>query len=107
VATCGIVDLEVLYSAVDHSNLVEIRRERRIALTRIDTEQRDFDRAIDVMEELARRSLHRSVGAADLLQAAVAERAGLTVIHYDSDFEIVASVTGQPTKWVVPRGTLP
>jgi len=37
--------------------------------------------------------------------AATAESAGLTVLHYDADFERIAEVTGQPTEWVVPRGT--
>ena len=41
----------------------------------------------------------------DLLIAAVAARDGLTVVHYDSDYEIIASVTGQPTRWAAPRGT--
>ena len=40
---------------------------------------------------------HRQVKIPDLLIAAVAARNGLTVIHYDSDYEIIASVTGQPT----------
>ena len=43
----------------------------------------------------------------DLLVAAAAERAGLTVLHYDQDFDLIAEVTGQPTEWVVPRGSVP
>jgi predicted nucleic acid-binding protein len=46
------------------------------------------------------------VGLADLLIAAVAERASLCLLHYDADFEAVAAVTGQVTRWVVPRGSL-
>jgi predicted nucleic acid-binding protein len=69
--------------------------------------QADFDRAIEVLEELARRGLHRAVGIPDLLIAAVAERANLSVIHYDADYDHVAAVTGQPMQWVVPRGSLP
>ena len=42
----------------------------------------------------------------DLLIAAVAERAGLSVLYYDEDFDRIAAVTGQPTEWVVPRGSL-
>ncbi len=40
----------------------------------------------------------------DLLIAAVAELATLTVVHYDADFELIASITGQPTMWIVERG---
>ena len=34
----------------------------------------------------------------DLLIAAVAELAGLTVLHLDEDFELIAEVTGQPVE---------
>ena len=44
---------------------------------------------------------------ADLVVAAAAERAGLVLLHYDHDFDLIAAVTGQPTEWVVPRGTVP
>ena len=37
---------------------------------------------------------------------AVAEAASLTVLHYDADFDVIASVTGQPTEWVVERGSI-
>ncbi|HEY0806728.1 MAG TPA: PIN domain-containing protein [Pseudonocardiaceae bacterium] len=42
----------------------------------------------------------------DLLIAAAAERRGLTVLHYDRDFELIADVTGQQHEWVVLRGTI-
>jgi predicted nucleic acid-binding protein len=38
--------------------------------------------------------------------AAVAERHGLTVLHYDADFDHVALVTGQGVQWIVPRGSV-
>ena len=41
-----------------------------------------------------------------LLVAACAESAGLAVLHYDADFERSAARTGQPTHWVVPRGSV-
>jgi hypothetical protein len=34
----------------------------------------------------------------DLLIAAIAEHAGLTVLHHDKDFDLIAGVTGQPTE---------
>jgi predicted nucleic acid-binding protein len=42
----------------------------------------------------------------DLLIAAAAEASGLTVLHYDADFDLIASVTGQPCEWVVPAGSV-
>jgi hypothetical protein len=28
------------------------------------------------------------------------------VLHYDSDFDLIAAATGQPTEWVVPAGSI-
>jgi predicted nucleic acid-binding protein len=58
------------------------------------------------MLEIARQGFHRSVKVSDLLIAAVAERAGLILLHYDQDFERIAEVTGQPAQWIAPRGSL-
>jgi predicted nucleic acid-binding protein len=49
----------------------------------------------------------RAVGFPDLLIAAGAERERVTVLHYDSEFNLIARVTGQSVQWVVPRGTVP
>lgn len=107
VATCGVVELEVLYSARSHQDVVRTRATRALAFPLVPMAQADFDRAADVMEALAGRGQHRAVGLPDLLIAAVAERAGLTVLHYDADYDLVAAVTGQPMRWVVPRGSVP
>ena len=42
----------------------------------------------------------------DLLIAAAAESRGLTVLHYDADFDLIASVTGQRCDWIVPAGSV-
>jgi hypothetical protein len=31
---------------------------------------------------------------------------GLSVLHYDADFDRIAAVTGQPHEWIVPKGSL-
>lgn len=106
VATCGVIELEVLFSARNHADVV-MTRKTRAALPHVDTSQLDFDRAADVLEELARSGHHRAVSIPDLLIAAVAERHKLAVLHYDKDFELIARVTGQPTEWVVAAGAVP
>lgn len=105
-ATCGIVDLEMLFSARDHRDLREIRAVRRASYQLVAMRQEDFDRAIDVMESLSKRGQHRGVTLPDLLIAAAAERESLIVLHYDADYDRIARVTGQATEWVAPRGTL-
>ena len=53
------------------------------------------DRAVDVQGLLAERGQHRAPSVPDLLLAAAAELADLTVLHLDKDFELIADVTGQ------------
>jgi len=55
-------------------------------------------RAVAVQRVLSRRRQHRAPSVADLLIAATVELAGLTVLHYDKDFELIADVTGQPAE---------
>lgn len=106
VATCGIIELEILFSARNETDLVSTRKRRQRAYPRVALAEADFVRAEDVMELLARTGHHRAVSLPDLLVAAVAERSSLIVLHYDGDFELIAGVTGQPMEWVAPRGSL-
>ncbi|MHB8467931.1 MAG: PIN domain-containing protein [Acidimicrobiales bacterium] len=106
IATCGIVDLELLYSAPSSATYRDLARALR-AMPRVEIVEAIVDRALEVQSLLAARSQHRSVPLPDLLIAACAESAGLTVLHYDADYERISEITGQPTQWVVPRGTVP
>jgi len=56
------------------------------------------DRAIEVLTLLADRGQHRALSIPDLIIAATAELAGLTVLHLDKDFEVIADITGQPVE---------
>ena len=56
------------------------------------------DRAVEVLTLLADRGQHRAPSIPDLLVAATAELAGLTVLHCDKDFDLIAAVTGQPAE---------
>ena len=103
VARCGIFHLEALFRARDPRRMDQQLIQ---ALPLVATHQADFDRAAVVMLLLADRGQHRAVGAADLVLAAVAERAQLTVLHYDRDFEHIAAVTGQPVEAVAPSRSL-
>ena len=75
------------------------------AFRRIDVEAHHFDRAQQVQRDLAADGL-RGRKVPDLLIAAVAEATSLTVLHYHADFDHIASVTGQPTQWIVERGSI-
>ncbi len=56
------------------------------------------DRAVQVLHLLADRGHHRAPSVPDLIIAALAESAGLVVLHNDKDFDLVAEVTGQPVQ---------
>jgi len=56
------------------------------------------DRAVEILALLADRGQHRGPSLPDLIIAAAAELAGLTVLHLDKDFDMIATVTGQPVE---------
>lgn len=78
VATCTLMDLEILFSsrtAIEHEQV----RQERAGWERLDIEQAHWDRA---------------------------ERHRVTLLHYDRDFEFIVDVTSQPAEWVVPPGSV-
>ncbi len=106
VATCAPLDFEALYSARTPEEYEQIRYDRSLAYEYLPTADADWQRALDVQRKLARTSRIRAVGLPDLLIAAVAERQDVVVIHYDSDFDVIAEITGQPAVWIAPRGSV-
>jgi predicted nucleic acid-binding protein len=102
--TCRLVDLEVAYAARarDVPQLIE----ERAALPEAPISPLVMDRALAVAGLLTAHGAHRGAKPVDLVIAAAAEHAGLTVLHYDSDYEQIHEVTGQPTEWIAPAGTL-
>jgi predicted nucleic acid-binding protein len=105
IATCGIVDLELLYSASSPSVYGRLAVALR-ALPRVPVTEEVLDRALEVQGMLATSSQHRGVPLPDLIVAACAEAAGLTVLHYDADYDRIAKITGQPVRWVLPHGSV-
>ena len=105
-AACGMTELEVLYSARTAADHKKMRSEFRAAYEWLWTDDKDFHRAIEIHAKLTRLGKHRAVTPPDLVIAAVAERHRVTLLHYDSDFDMIAEITGQPTQWVVPRGSV-
>jgi len=72
----------------------------------VDTTAAHVHRALDVQRMLAARR-QRGRKIPDLLIAAAAEELGVGVLHYDADFDLIASTTGQRCQWVVPAGSVP
>ena len=104
IATCAIVDLEVLYSSRNlaaHESVLAERRSLDAAPITPDV----MSAAVDLQHELARRGQHR-VPIPDLVISAAARQANLVVLHYDSDFERIAAAGGAAHEWVVPKGSV-
>jgi len=105
VATCATLDAEALYSARSPAEYEQLRADRRDAYEYLPTDDGHWQRAFDAQRSLARTGRHRAVGIADLLTAVMAVEHEMTVVHYDSDFEIAAEVLDFEHRWVLPRGT--
>lgn len=103
IAVCGLIVAELLYSARTPAEFLRQRAEYD-TLRVLDTGPDCERRALDVLQALALRGQHRGVSLPDLWIAATAELRGATVLHYDSDYERIAEITGQPHEWIVPRG---
>ncbi|MFP8883186.1 PIN domain nuclease [Streptomyces mangrovi] len=99
VALCDLTELEMLYSARSEKDRETIQR-RLNQFTWCPMPDGVYRRARVVQRELTAKGEHRSAGAVDLLVAAAAEEAGLTLLHYDRDFETIARTTGQPVRMV-------
>ncbi len=105
IATCDHVVGELLFSARGHADLVATRRDLT-ALPYCPIGPVQYQRAFEVMAALAKVGRHRQANFNDCLIAAAAEIAGVGLLHYDADYEAIASVTGQPTRAIAPIGSL-
>lgn len=107
VAICDLVKLELLHHEERPAGYLA-RRADLDALPWVPVDETVCARALEVQADLARRggARHRAVRLPDYLIAAAAELAGLTLLHYDADYDLVASATGQPHEWLAPRGSL-
>jgi predicted nucleic acid-binding protein len=106
VAVALVTELEVGFSARSTRDYTTTRRTLLDYLIPALVTPRAEQRAREVQSALVRRGHHRAVSIPDLVVAAIAETGQLTVLHYDADFDLVARITGQPTEWVVPRGSI-
>ncbi len=104
VATCPIINLELLFSVRNETEHAKLRQELG-SIQSYPIDEAVTGRAIEVQGHLAADGQHR-LPITDLLIAAVAEVNGLVILHYDKDFDTIAQATGQHTEWVVPRGSL-
>ena len=96
--------LEVGYSAKSGLDLRAAARRPPLASMPVEYQTPAIEnRAVEVQMLLADLGRHRAPAVPDLIIAATAELAGLTVLHVDKDFDLIAEVTGQPTERLAGR----
>lgn len=104
VGRAGITDLEVCYGSRNAREWDQDMADLSV-FQLVETTAEHVQRARQVQRLLASRS-QRGRKLPDLLIAAAGEQERLVLLHYDSDFDLIAKVTGQQCQWVVPAGTI-
>ena len=104
IGRAGITDLEVGYGSRNAQEWDQDMADLSV-FELVETTGDHLRRARQVQRLLASRS-QRGRKIPDLLIAAAAEEAELTLLHYDNDFQLIADVTGQICQWVVPAGSI-
>jgi hypothetical protein len=99
---CPITELESFYSARSARDREDTIASLRAAFCRVPVHDGAYARAWQVQGELTALGQHRGAGPVDLIIAATAELTGLTLLHHDRDFAIIAGVTGQALRWYGP-----
>jgi predicted nucleic acid-binding protein len=104
IAACHMTALEVCYSARNQADLEALLAGQR-ALEWLPVSAAVMDRALEVQRMLARKhgNAHRRP-IPDLIIAATAELHEAEVLHVDSDYDVIAEVTGQPTRRLFDPG---
>ncbi|MEW2383274.1 PIN domain nuclease [Micromonospora sp. NPDC047707] len=106
IAVCPVVELEFLYTARSAADREWLQHQLRTVFGWVMMPDRGYERAAEIQHDLTLRGVHRSAGAVDLLIAATAEYHGMSLLHYDRDFDQIANVTGQPATWVARAGSI-
>ena len=105
VHTCLPFLLEAGYSARNVADYQDIRGALH-SLPYVAMDEATERRAVEIQADLVACGHHR-LPPADVLIAAIAERNGLTVLHYDKDFDVIRERTSATlsAEWLAPPAT--
>lgn len=105
IASCSIVQLELLYSARDREEIATLQAEQAL-LRDVPVAVSAQRAAMGAVRDLAAAGpgQHR-VPLADALIAAAAQEAGVDVLHYDHHYDRLARVLNFSSVWIAPPGT--
>jgi hypothetical protein len=100
-ATCAIVELEILYSARNHADHRRLKTYLHQQCVWLETSDDTLSAAVDLQGAMLAAGMHRKP-IPDLIIAAVAQEHDAVVVHHDRDFDDIAFVaTGLRTRWIV------
>jgi predicted nucleic acid-binding protein len=102
-ARCAMTDLEYGFSA-ENERQWDVRAANLSVYRLVDVESTDVHKALELQRALAQAGLAKRK-VPDLIIAAVAINNDLTLLHYDADYEFIASVSALKHAWIVPRGS--
>lgn len=100
VAICDLTELEVLHSARSATDRTRLKAALDPHYARRPMPDGVYRRSRIGQEQLTTKGEHRSARPVGLLVAAAAEEAGLTLLHFDRDFETIVRTTGQPVRMI-------
>jgi len=103
VATCGLIDLEVLTRVTAPARLAEVTALHSAAFHWLSTTDADLRAAIRDQRELLEAGQPAACWPARLV-AAIARRHQVPVLHKDPCFERIGKLTGQDMQWGIPPG---
>ncbi|MET8703181.1 PIN domain nuclease [Kitasatospora sp. NPDC004723] len=106
VSLCAPSEVEILYSARSVEDYGRIKRLLADVYGWVAVPDSAWQRLLSIQERLVKNGQHRSAGIPDLLVAVTALHHGLTVLHYDRDFETIAKHTELKTRWLAEPGSL-
>ncbi len=107
IATCAMVRLKLLYSAQNADEFTDLHADPGALPISRSTELMGSRTGGVCAPRAAGRDASSISKHPDLLIAAGAEAAGVEILHYDEDYDRIAAITGQPIRWLAPRGSLP
>ena len=105
VLVCDLVILELTRLAPNEGRAREIA-DRLSVFEAIPMSNALWSQARRTQLALAANGDHRRVPPADLLLASAAEEAGVALVHYDRDYQRIATASALRHQWLAPDGAL-
>lgn len=106
IGMCEATESELCYSARSADQFTRLRESLGSLYAWRGVPEDVWARVRELQQVLAAKGCHRSAGVVDLVVAVTAMHHGISVLHYDRDFETIAKHTDLKTSWVADPGTL-